>query len=242
MTVAIRVISLLGSERRERMRAQLDPLGIDWAFFDALTVPPGGIPYDPQRTRRRHGRTLTAGELGCFASHVALWRSIADAADDHVLVVLEDDVLLDPIFFARLDAAARAFAPYRYLRLYAKVPAGMRREAAFLARHIARFSGRAYGTQGYMLSPAGARRFLSSIRHVERPIDDEMDRYWAHGIAVRSVFPAPLIEVDYGSSIEAKRRTNDMLSVPEQFVWVRARAWEKLRRHASHLGLFGRAA
>lgn len=230
MTIMLRVISLEGSPRRTQMARQLDPLGIDWAFFDACTHAPPTIPYDPARARRRHGRELTLGELGCFASHVALWQLIAESPDGDVLVVLEDDLLIDPIFFGRLDEAAAAFAPYDYLRLYAKVPLDIWREADFLKRHIARFKGRAYGTQAYMISPAGARRFLASIRTVERPIDDEMDRYWAHRLPTRAVFPFPVMEIDYGSTIEAKRRSPATLTRDERIAWTASRAVEKVRR------------
>ena len=229
--VSIRVISLVGSPRREAMARQLDAAGLDWSFFDALIEPPDGLPYDPKAARRRHGRTLTPGELGCFASHVALWRTIADGGAGDVLLVLEDDLLLDPVFFSRMDEAVAAFAPYDYLRLYAKVPAGVCREAAFLNRHIARYSGRAYGTQGYFLSSRGAMKFLKSIKRVVRPIDDEMDRFWAHGLPIRSVFPAPIIEVDHGSTIEVTRRELGSLSLLENIHWVISKSIEKIRRH-----------
>lgn len=235
----VRVISLAGSDRREAMQAQLDPLGIDWAFFEACTSPPEALPYDPSRARKAHGRELTPGELGCFASHVALWRLHLDQFADRTMVVLEDDLLLDPVFFGNLAAADAAFAQYDYLRLYAKVPAGMRLEAGFLNRHIARFSGRAYGTQAYMISPTGSRRFLASITSVVRPIDDEMDRYWAHRLPTRSVFPAPVIEVQRGSTIEAVRRESARLSARETMSFVAAKAAEKLRRHSADLGSRG---
>jgi glycosyl transferase, family 25 len=229
----VRVISLVGSDRRAAMAAQLDPLGIDWAFFDASTRPPESPVYDPLRARRDHGRELTPGELGCFASHMALWRLHTVAFADRTMLVLEDDLLLDPVFFSNLEAADAAFARFDYLRLYAKVPAGMHREGSFLNRHVARFSGRAYGTQAYMISPAGSRRFLSSITSVVRPIDDEMDRYWAHGLPTRSVFPAPVIEVQRGSTIEAVRREATALNTKERLAWSATKAMEKLRRHAA---------
>jgi glycosyl transferase, family 25 len=222
------------------MAEQLDPLGIDWSFFDACTTPPQGLPYDPARARRRHGRELTPGELGCFASHVALWREAAADPAGRMHVILEDDLLIDPVFFGDLGAVATAFAPYDYLRLYAKVPAGIRREGPFLNRHIARFSGRAYGTQGYLLSAKGAQRFLNSVRRVERPIDDEMDRFWAHGMPTRSIFPAPIIEVQYGSTIEGKRREDATLTASERAAWTVSKASEKVRRlFAANFGQFG---
>lgn len=236
--LAIRVISLQQSnDRRSRMAAQLDPLGVDWAFFDARTQAPQSLAYDPARARISRGRELTRGEIGCFASHWELWEWLA-ACDTHdLLLVLEDDLLIDPVFFGALNEAAEALGDYEYLRLYAKVPAQVHREAPFLNRHIARFRGKAYGTQAYFITPAGARRFLRSIRWLERPIDDEMDRFWAHRVPIRAVFPFPVMEIQYGSTIEAQRRIRPPLQGAEHVRWLFGRAAEKLRRlRASRFG------
>lgn len=226
----VRVISLQGSDRRPAMARQLDPLGLDWSFFDACTAPPAGLPYAPERARRHHGRELSPGELGCFASHVELWRWLAEQGDDRPLLVLEDDLIIDPVFFSRMEAVTAAFAPYDYLRLYAKVPAGMRRVGSFLDRHVAQFSGRAYGTQAYLISPSGAKRFLESIKDVVRPVDDEIDRFWAHKLPTLMIFPAPVIEIDRGSTIENSRRHATKLPRIEDIHWKSVRLFEKIRR------------
>lgn len=231
----IRCISLADAKtRREHMRAQLDRAGHEWTFFDACTALPADLPYDERASIAAHGRPLTKGELGCFASHWQLWQLIAAEQDDAVLLALEDDVLLDCFYFAKIDEVAAAMRPYGYLRLYAKVPAGLRLEGPFLDRHIGRFSGRPYGTQGYLLTPATARRFLASINQVVRPVDDEMDRFWAHGIPARTVFPFPLIELNFGSTIESKRRQGMPLTKPQRLRWETSKGVEKLRRHLAN--------
>jgi glycosyl transferase family 25 len=229
--VMVRVISLSDcTERRARMAEQLDATGLPWCFFDAWRTPPADLPYDPARARITRGRVLTPGELGCFASHWALWGEFLSDRDQDLLLALEDDLLLDPVFFGRLEAATVAMAGIDCLRLYAKVPAGIRNEARFLQRHIARFSGKAYGTQAYLLTRRGAARFRRSIRRVERPIDDEMDRFWAHGMPIRAVFPFPVMEVQYGSTIEDARRTLEPLTAVERARSVLSRGFEKARR------------
>lgn len=233
--VTIRCISLAGSDRRVRMAQQLDAIGLPWSFFDACTAAPAALPYDPARAVAVHGRRLTAGEIGCFASHWSLWHDVAQENGPDMLLVLEDDVMLNPVFFRHLGRIADAAEPFGYLRLYAKVPAGIRREGPFLDRHIARFSGRAYGTQAYLVSRAAARRWLRTITAIERPIDDEMDRYWAHGIPIRAVFPFPVMEIDYGSTIEPKRRTADAMPLSQRVPWEIRKGIEKLRRHMHDL-------
>ncbi|MFC7739065.1 glycosyltransferase family 25 protein [Roseomonas sp. GCM10028921] len=229
--VVVRVISLAGSERRNSMASQLDPLNIEWSFFDACTEAPTDIPYECERSRTVHGRELTRGELGCFASHRALWRWFADETCYGMMVVLEDDLIIDPVFFRRLDHIAAYVRKVDYLRLYAKVPAEVRLECALLDRHVAVFGGRAYGTQAYILTKQGAKTFLNSIKQVERPIDDEMDRFWKHKLLIRSVFPFPVMEIDYGSTIEPKRRQAEPMTKLRRLRWEAFKAIEKLRRH-----------
>jgi len=229
--VLVRVISLTESgDRRARMAEQLEASGLTWGFFDAWRNPPAGLPYHPGRARIARGRVLTPGELGCFASHWALWRDFLANHDEDLLLALEDDLLLDPVFFRQLEGAALAMAGIDYLRLYAKVPAGIRKEGPFLQRHVARFAGKAYGTQAYLLTRRGAARFRGSIRRVERPIDDEMDRFWAHGLPIRAVFPFPVMEVQYGSTIEDARRALEPLSPVEHARSFLSRGLEKARR------------
>lgn len=234
-SLAVRCISLAGSDRRARMQEQLDATPLAWSFFDAHTSAPFDLPYDPRRAVAQHGRKLTPGELGCFASHWTLWESLVRDDAHDVMLVLEDDLLLNPVFFDAMETVVESAIPYGYLRLYAKVPAGIRLEATFLDRHIARFSGRAYGTQAYLITKDTARRWRRSIREIVRPIDDEMDRYWAHGIPARAVFPFPVMEIAYGSTIEAKRRQLDPLTKPQRLRWEVAKACEKARRHLADL-------
>jgi GR25 family glycosyltransferase involved in LPS biosynthesis len=96
----VRCISVAGSPRREALAAQLNELGVPWSFFDARTTPPADIPCDEALTRRVWGQPLTRGELGCYASHYELWKSVAADDGPAVLLVLEADVWLDPTFFA----------------------------------------------------------------------------------------------------------------------------------------------
>ena len=52
----------------------------------------------------------------------------------------------------------------------------------------------------YAVTKPGARIFLDHCRVVRRPIDDEMDRTWAHGQRNLSVFPFPVLG-ELGESI-----------------------------------------
>jgi glycosyl transferase family 25 len=147
------------------------------------------------------------------------------------MLVLEDDLLIDPVFFGAMDRVATEAARYGYLRLYAKVPRVMWREAAFLDRHVARFACETFGTQGYFVTKIVAAQFLRSVCKLVRPIDDEMDRYWAHGVLIRAIFPFPVMEINLGSTIEAARQEWPQLSPSEKRALFWNKNVERIRRN-----------
>ena len=233
--VAVRVISLTDSPRRAAMAGQLAAVsGLDWRFFDALRALPAGLAYDADGARRVIRRELTAGEIGCFASHAALWRELAEGPDD-AMIVLEDDLLIDPGFFAQLPAIDLALAAHPFVRLHAKAPVGARVIGRVAGRHLVRYRGIAFGTQGYLLRREGARRWLASIRRVVRPVDDEIDRFWVHGVPNIGIYPFPILELGGPSTIEGERRE---LPPPRwhELGWQARRAADSARRRLANLG------
>ena len=179
-------------------------------------------------------RTLTPGEIGCFASHAALWQELA-GGEAEAMVVLEDDLLIDPGFFAGLPLVAAALAAHPFVRLHAKAPVAARVIGRVAGRHVVRYRGIAFGTQGYILRREGARRWLGSIRSIVRPVDDEIDRFWAHGVPNIGLHPFPVMEVGGPSTIEGERRD---LPPPRwhEFGWQARRAVESARRRLANLG------
>jgi glycosyl transferase family 25 len=234
---SVRVISLSDSARRAGMAAQLDAVpGLDWSFFNACTAVPAWLDHDRVAARATIRRDLTAGELGCFASHASLWRELAAAPDGSAMVVLEDDLLIDPEFFGALPAFDAAVADFDYVRLHAKAPTPARVIGRATGRHLVRYRGIAFGTQGYFIRKAAAQRLAASITRVIRPVDDEMDRYWAHGVPNIGVFPFPLLERAGPSTIEAERRGLAPPS-PFEFGYQTRRIGNSLRRSLANLRL-----
>lgn len=208
MTAQIFVLSLPDAADRRRAfarRAEGAPFG--WRFFDALRAPAEGLSIDERAILKNKGRPLTPGEIGCYASHFAIWRLMI-AHDIPQAIVLEDDVIVDWAYLSALAKADLAAIGIRYLRLYAKRPCHQRLvHSDFLqhARSIVELIGHPYGTQGYALTLAGARAFAAHCAIIRRPIDDEMDRSWAHGVRNLALFPPPIIEESVPSSIGAAR-------------------------------------
>ncbi|WP_420825554.1 glycosyltransferase family 25 protein [Terrihabitans soli] len=205
-------------------------INVPWSFFDARTALPDGLSYDAKRALWFRGRTLTAGELGCFASHFVLWQSLVRDPDCDAYCIIEDDVVLDWSFFSSASDFPELFGDHGFVRFYAKLPVPMTTVGAAGRRHLVRFKRPPYGTQGYYISKSAAAKFLASITEVVRPIDDEIDRVWAHGVPSIGVFPFPLFELGLASTIEDQRRATVRLTGSDLWKRLLARSREKLRK------------
>lgn len=239
MSIQIKVVSLAGSsDRREHMTRQLQALNLPWSFFDACTTLPDDLAYCALDARRTHGRELTAGELGCFASHFTLWRQLLNDPNIEAYCILEDDVLLEPSFFRNAAMMGEAFAGLPVVRLYAKVPAPLSYIRPAMGRHLVHFRRPIWGTQGYYITKDGARAMLAGVTAVVRPVDDQMDRFWENGTPIVALFPFPLMEVNFGSTIEGARRITPPLPPKDRLWRLMNRSWDKVRRIS--VGAFGK--
>lgn len=202
------VVSLVDAiERRSAFADRARDATLAWRFIDACTTRPESLTLDEQAVLRNKGRALTRGEIGCYGSHFLIWEDMV-ARDVAQAIVLEDDTIVDWAYLARLAETDLAAHRFDYLRLYAKRPTFQRVVAKDFLQHsrtVVELIGLAYGTQGYAITQAGARAFVAECRTIRRPIDDAMDRSWAHGVRNLALFPAPILEATVPSAIGAAR-------------------------------------
>jgi glycosyl transferase family 25 len=160
-------------DRLARCIPLLEQMGISWERVPGIEG--AKLPADElARLNPRpapHGewfRGLTPGEIGCFLSHIACWRLIAERGLDCALV-LEDDFAPDDGFSAeRLAAFADSSAHWDVLKLTrigrnAKLAMPLEHGASI--HHIGK--GPIDGT-GYLVSLAGARKLIQRREHLLR--------------------------------------------------------------------------
>ncbi len=202
------VISLPGAtDRRAAFSARAGGAGLEWRYFDASQDLGPELSYDPDDAVVAKGRPLCASELGCYASHHRAWREFLDSAFPQ-MIVLEDDTIVDWAFLEKVASVDLQASGISYLRLFAKRPCAFRRwqpHAIEPLRYLIEYLDYAYGTQAYVITRRGAERFLRHCRRVRRPIDDELDRSWDHGIPNLCIFPFPVIEQSVPSGIGSAR-------------------------------------
>jgi glycosyl transferase family 25 len=205
---SVLVISLPDAAgRRATFAERARGTSIQWTWFDAKRELAAELTHDPDEAIVAKGRPMYPGELGCYSSHYAAWRTFLDSEAPQLLV-LEDDTIVDWGFLEKLVAVDLQAAGIRYLRLYAKRPCAFRevlRNAVERQRTLVEYLDRPLGTQGYLMTREGAARFLRHCQRVRRPLDDELDRSWDHGVACLGIFPFPVIEQSTASAIEDAR-------------------------------------
>lgn len=202
------VISMRDSaERRRRFAQRAVNADVQWSWFDGCAGLVPGLFYDESQAKLRWGRGLTAGEIGCYASHYSLWKQLLeDDADQYV--ILEDDVIVDWAFLQALVEFDLHRSGIDYLRLHCLRPGAMRvrQYGYFGTKQLVQLREPAYGTQGYVITRAGAQRLAEYCSRVLCPVDSQLDRYWEHGLANLCLFPFPIIEEFGESTIGAERR------------------------------------
>ncbi len=240
------VISLTkATERRAAFKATLEGSSLDWDFYDAHTGVSPDLTYSEKTSTRLNGRPMQRGELGCYSSHHQLWKWLIDSQDYDQMLVIEDDVHMDWSYVRDIKGTDFSKLGIEYLRLFAKMPAAWRFIASpFLDkyRHLVQFTGYPLGTQVYMVTKSGARKFAANARNLEAPIDVYMDRTWEHGVLNLAIFPFPAFERHQASSIGEERFTQISRPLHEKIRGVPPRVCRRLQSLWLQWGFSGRQA
>lgn len=205
--ILVRVISLPTSTKRRARFERDNAGGMEWRYFDGLREIGAPLSYDPQKALAIGGRRLSAGELGCYASHHAAWRELADHPDATHLILFEDDVVIDwPFFRAFAQKAAAGQAPGLVRFFTALSPCVSRTTNDYIPRYaLIESRTTSFGTAAYALDKPTARILCERLADVVEPIDTAVDAYWRHGVKSRIVFPFPVFHRHDDTTIEDDR-------------------------------------
>lgn len=192
------------ADRLAHMRGQLDRLGMAFERFPAVL----GAQL-PEALRAcfppMHGpEALSAGEVGCYASHIVLLQRAGAGALPAPLLVLEDDTELpDDLPALIADMIAKAPAGWDMIRL-SNPPKRAYAKVADLTggRKLVRYSVVPGSTGAYLVSASGAAKFAAA-RARTIAIDQDLRRPWDWGLDMYGVAPMPITpDVLLASSID----------------------------------------
>lgn len=140
--------------------------------------------------------SLIPSEVGCYASHLTIYKRMVLQGLPYALV-LEDDVgLADDL--PQTIAATVAAAPggWDYIHLSGLVRRTVYSLAALPSgRHLVRHSRIPTNTGGYLISRFGAEKMLAPSLRV-RPIDQDFRYPWLRDLDFLAVYPSPVIWSD----------------------------------------------
>lgn len=241
-SLEIAVISLASATaRRARVREMLKESTLPWRIVDASSAEDRTLPYDEGRALIRHGSRLTAGEIGCFVSHYNCVREFAlSSSSSKYLLVLEDDVWMDSSFEFSILPKIMSRLGLDYLMLYSRQIKNARFLGRIGVRSLFRFISPPWGNQAYIVSKQGAEKMINAIQRIDRPIDDEFQMYWINGLPTYALFPYPVIELNFASTLPkgyVERARFSPLQVLQRFTY---RLVNKTRRACAHFLLIWR--
>jgi glycosyl transferase family 25 len=149
--------------------------------------------YDAETNARRHYKILGPGEIGCYASHLACWRDIAQAGAPMALVI-EDDVCLDADVAAVAAAIGSARIRFDMVKLIGRAQESiLRRVAEVGGRELIEYVRPPSWTGAYLVSAEGAAKLARAREHFFRPVDVDLRFWWEvdPGFRLYGVVPYP---------------------------------------------------
>lgn len=190
-------------ERMERMSNGLQQLGLRYIRFSAIdgeNLPPAILSQvDKKAYERNMGQLLVPGKVGCYYSHLSLWKELA-ASDAPVGLILEDDVVFHDDFVEALDAALASADYWDLLRLNAtraKFPVSRGQTQRW---KINGYVGRFTGNGAYLIKADEAERIAKRISIMRWSFEYEIGRFYYHNYRLAGLEPFPTHIEDYGES------------------------------------------
>lgn len=190
-------------KRRERMQREIEKLGeqedVCFHFYDAIDVNSHRFLEYKNRwnwdwlCRLYRGKKLSQGEKACFASHYSLWEKCIK--DDKAILILEDDVIFLDGFIKNIENITNQ-KNIHFVRLMSYFQKKMIR----YDRNLNLTFENICGTQGYFLTPFGARKLIEKSKIWFCPVDNFLDKSHLHSLPNLIVTPEIIKEESMGSS------------------------------------------
>lgn len=206
------------ASRRMHLEGELNRLDLQASRLQAvrwtrLSEAAQNALYSPQLNLRQYHVPLVAGEKGCYASHLLACDTLLRSSFE-ALVVLEDDITLDPALpavlravHARLGARSGVDLVKLMGRDREKIRSRERLDATCQpTRSWTHYRRVPSLTAGQVVTREGARKMLTHHRPFGRPVDIDQRHWWEAGLVIRGVHPEVVhhASLHQDSSIGAK--------------------------------------
>jgi glycosyl transferase, family 25 len=190
--------------------------------------------YSPDMNARQYHLPLSAGEIGCYVSHLNTWQALVDSGAPGALV-LEDDVVLEadlPTLMAQLMSAQDP--QWDMIKLVGRDHEKTVADWPLNSRHrIVRYARIPSMTAAYFISRSGAQKLLRRIPF-GRPVDIDLRYAWETQLQVYGMLPYP-VSLDQSSTVSSIGRRSSPKSWTHRWRRVRQQVaysfgnWQRLR-------------
>jgi glycosyl transferase family 25 len=226
--------------RMAHMRGELERCGIKYSRFSAIDgaqLPADYARYFPDSAQS----VLSRGEVGCYASHLAVCGMIARREVASPTLVLEDDVALTDALPDILNNLIETLpAGWDLVRLSNNAKHACIEESDLgEGRHLVRYSNVPSSAGAILWSKSGAEKFLAA-RVRTLPVDQDLRLVWAWDLDTYGVLPAPVLRDRCGASRIDAMAPKGWREEARHLRYIRgARRRDVLHRHAHGVRAFG---
>ncbi len=225
-------------DRLAYMREQLERYGVSFERVPAVmgNSVPAALSHYFQGEGNGAYAGLSAGEIGCYASHLLIHKRIVDEKMQSPVLVLEDDLEFSDDLRTLLNELSELPSDWEIIRLsnpaksaattVSRLPSGSR---------VVRYWRVPNNTGAYLVNAKGAEKFLRYAGIRFRAVDEDLRRPWEHGVVTYGVLPPPIRSNIFDSSIDALSGPRS-LPARKRFSRVKGETWRAFRYR---LGSFG---
>ncbi|PMG96264.1 glycosyltransferase family 25 protein [Vibrio lentus] len=236
------VINLESStERKKNISRQLDELSLPFELFSAVDgraspSHPLLSYYNDELSQTFRAKTLSAGQLGCYASHYLLWQQCVEI--NQPIIVIEDDALIfKEAFLNFIQDIPEIPETVECVRLFKNKRRKYHSYEMFEGNStsIHKFTKGHMSATAYFLRPSAAEKYLEHSEEWYMAVDIYMDRFWqneveCYGTAMPCLTNDPKFESDIGYE---KRTSNRSLFKKCKREWFNLN--ETIQRHLHNL-------
>lgn len=217
--VPVVVISLERAVKRlERFGAECAKHGFTYSVFTGVD---GKAEYDAllQKTdvagwKRHMGAPLSAGHLGCYASHVELWGQVG-AGSDEIVLICEDDVVFHDDFPEAVQAALKVSDNWDICR-FAKIRAkGAITQGTVDGYRLNAYWGPFTGNACYLIKRDLAARLARDFWPISRAHDHELNRFFHYDFRLMGLEPFAAHPDDQNESFITGSSMSDAKKFPK---------------------------
>jgi glycosyl transferase family 25 len=156
-----------------------DGADLSQARIDALKAP----------LYSQYHKLITAGEIGCYLSHIKCWEYIVENNLPYA-VILEDDFTVKGNIASLHQYLANINIKWDCIKL---IESPQKRKAVesitCLDKSLVRYNKVPARTTAYVMSKSGAQKMLAKSQQIGRPVDVEFQYWWERELNVFGLLP-----------------------------------------------------